>query len=192
MKISYCTTCHERLWQLKETIKHNLTYTKVGEVEICVLAYNDLTVEPYLKENYSEYILDGRLKVENYTSDLPYTCGRVKNFSHAMGTGEVLFNLDADNFIDEVHGKLLNLKPYQIFKGRVTTCPGESGRIGLHRTAFERLGGYRDVGRNDDGDLVSRALSANMRLVTASCSIRPLPNEIEHYQNKTQTNTKIL
>ena len=55
MKISYCTTCKGRLWQLKQTLEHNLSFTKVGEFELCILAYNDDTVEPYLNEAFPEY-----------------------------------------------------------------------------------------------------------------------------------------
>ena len=53
MKISYCTSCGGRLWQLKQTIEHNLSFTKVAEVELCVLAYNDDEVEQYLLDKYA-------------------------------------------------------------------------------------------------------------------------------------------
>ena len=78
MKISYCTNCHKRLWQLKQTLPHNLAYTKVGEVELCVLVYNDDTVEPYLIEHYPEYISDGRLNIKTHVEDRPYSFGYVK------------------------------------------------------------------------------------------------------------------
>lgn len=177
MKISYCTTCHNRLWQLKQTLQHNLTFTKAGEVELCILAYNDAEVEPYLRENYTQYIADGRLKVRTINSPIEFTCGRVKNLSHAMGTGEILFNLDADNFICNAHQALLNLKPYQVIKGKITTCSGESGRIGVYRNMYSLVGGYRDVGLNDDGDFISRCLRKGARLVHLECEIPPIPNE---------------
>lgn len=177
MKISYCTTCHKRLWQLKQTLAHNLAYTQPGEVELCILVYNDLETDVYLKENYSDYINDGRLKVRSITSPLPFSCGRVKNFSHSMGSGDILFNLDADNFIGSAHEVLLKMKPYQVIKGKVRTCTGESGRIGVHKDMFARVGGYRDVGLGDDGDFISRCLRAGARLVQIECDIPPIPNE---------------
>ena len=56
MRISYCSTCHRRLWQLKQTLKHNLGFTISGEVEVCVLVYNDSEAFQYLTENYADYI----------------------------------------------------------------------------------------------------------------------------------------
>ena len=178
MKISYCTTCHNRLWQLKQTLEHNLAFTKEGEVELCILAYNDLEVEPYLKENYPEYIVDGRLKVKSIQSRIPFSCGHVKNFSHDMGSGDILFNLDADNFICNAHEHLLKLKPYQVFKGKIRTMSGESGRIGIYRKLYKQIGGYdRNAGTNDDGEFISRCLRAGARLVQDYCRIPPIPNE---------------
>lgn len=63
-----------------------------------------------------QHIADGRLKVKTHHDDYKpldgsdFACGYVKNLSHAMGTGKILFNLDADNFIDNAHELLLQLK----------------------------------------------------------------------------------
>ena len=179
MLISYCTTCFNRLWQLRQTLPHNLAFTKVGEVELCVLAYNDNSVEEYLKANYGEYIADGRLKVKTMHDPIPFTCGRVKNFSHAMGTGDILFNLDSDNYIANAHDLVLQLKPNQILKNIIHDTVSVSGRIAIHRHIFQGIGGYRDVGRNDDGDFVYRCLKVGIKLVPMRCDILPISNERE-------------
>ncbi len=181
MKISYCTSCCGRLWQLKQTIEHNLNFTKAGEIELCILAYNDDEVERYLNEHYPQHIADGRLKVKTHHDDYQpvdgsnFACGYVKNLSHAMGTGKVLFNLDADNFIDNAHGFLLQLKPNQILKN-IALPDGRSGRIGVHRTLFNKVGGYQDVGRSDDGDFVLRCLRAGAKLLHMDCNLAPISN----------------
>ena len=183
MKISYCTACKGRLWQLKQTIEHNLLFMKRGEFELCVLAYNDDLVEPYLKEHFAEHIADGRLKVKTHHDDYKpldgsdFACGYVKNLSHAMGTGKILFNLDADNFIDNSHELLLQLKAGQIIKNNAYPLDGRSGRIGVYRTLFKKVGGYRDTGRTDDGDFVLRCLRAGAKLLHMDCEIAPIPNQ---------------
>ena len=35
---------------------------------------------------------------------------------------------------------------------------GLSGRIGIYKTRYDAVGGYRDFGRYDDGDFISRLL----------------------------------
>lgn len=176
VKVSYCTTCHKRLWQLKQTIEHNLSFTKAGEIELCILAYNDDDVEPYLKEHYADYIKDGRLKVVTHHEDREFSCGYVKNLAHAMGTGEILFNLDADNFIDNAQDYLLQLKENEVLKNVVSKQDGRSGRIGVYRTLFDKVCGYRDVGRSDDGDFVLRCLKAGAKLKPMDCTLAPISN----------------
>ncbi|WP_445344625.1 hypothetical protein [Acinetobacter bohemicus] len=182
MKISYCTTCFGRLWQLKQTIEHNLSFMKSGEFELCVLAYNDDTVEPYLNEAFAKYIADGRLKVKTHHDDYKpsdgsdFACGYVKNLSHEMGIGEVLFNLDADNFIDNAHEHLLKLKPNEIIKN-IGLPDGRSGRIGVYKTLFKKVGGYRDVGCSDDGDFVLRCLRDGAKLLHMDCFMVPISND---------------
>ena len=181
MDISYCTTCHKRLWQLKQTIEHNLSFTKVNVVELCILAYNDDEVEPYLHQYYANYIIDGRLKVKTHFDDYKpldgsnFACGYVKNLSHAMASGIVICNLDADNFIDNWHSYVLELKPNQVLKN-VNNGDGRSGRIACHKSLFSVVGGYRDVGRSDDGDFVLRCLKTGAELIQTDCNIAPIPN----------------
>lgn len=181
MIISYCTNCSNRLWQLKLTIEHNLSFTKAGEFELCVLGYNDSTVEQYLRDNYIEYINDGRLKVKTHFDEYQpvdgsdYACGYVKALSHAMASGEILFNLDADNYINDAHDLLLNLKDDEVLKYH--TLPlGSSGRIGVYRKVYDLVGGYRDKGRADDGDFIRRCLHHKCKLITKKCLMAPISN----------------
>ena len=180
--LSYCTNSHQRMWQLVQTIDHNLSFTQVNEIELCVLAYNDDEAEPYLRERYLDHITVGRLKVKTHWDDYvpldgsAYACGYVKNLNHAMATGKILFNLDVDNFIGDTQSQLLALKPNVIMKN-IAILDGRSGRIGIHRTLFDKVGGYRDVGRNDDGDFVRRCLMAGAHLIHTDCSIPPINND---------------
>lgn len=185
MKISYCTTCHNRLWQLKQTLDHNLAYTVAGKVELCVLAYNDNEAYQYLYEHYNDYIADGRLRVlsvnENrvFKDGSTWSCGYVKHLAHLMGRGDVLFNLDADNFIDDkLHAALLKLLPNELLITLQSEWrdDGRSGRIGVHRSLYGKVR-YRDKGRGDDGDFISQCVSLGVKVSQISCEIAPIDNE---------------
>lgn len=93
-----------------------------------------------------------------------------------MGSGKILFNLDADNFIDNSLEHLVNLKENELAHNPPTLGIGHLGRIGIYRSLFDKVGGYRDVGRMDDGDFISRCLNTGVRLVKLRCSVPPIDN----------------
>lgn len=187
MNLSYCTTCHARLWQLAQTLPHNLAYTKAGEVDICIVAYNDDSVLPFIQTHYAEYLKDGRIKVLEHHEDkifadgTRFSCGYVKDIAHRFATGEVLFNLDADNFIeDNLQATLLTLPPNTmlITKQAEWQPDGRSGRIGLHKADYGKIR-YQDKGRNDDGEIMLQAYLAGINKIQIPCLIKPIPNKQE-------------
>lgn len=187
MKLSYCTTCYNRLWQLAKTLPHNTQYLKSGEVELVIVAYNDDSVLPFLQANYADYLNDGRIRVIEHTEDKIFSdgsrwsCGYVKDIAHRAGLGDVLFNLDADNFIDdELHQTLLTLpaNTLLITKQSEWQPDGRSGRIGCHKSDYGKIY-YRDKGRNDDGDFMLQAHLARIKKIQIPCLIKPIPNKQE-------------
>lgn len=184
MLVSYCTTCQGRLWQLKQTLGHNLAFTQADEIEICILAYNDTETYLNLREHYGEYLADGRLRVINWHEDKVFndgsrwSCGYVKHLAHLMGCGDVLFNLDADNFIDDgLHKALLSLQPNELLitKQSEWRDDGRSGRIGVHRTMYGKAR-YRDKGRGDDGDFMSQCIAQGVKVKQIRCAYTPISN----------------
>lgn len=183
MKISYVTNCHNRLWQLKQTLDHNLKFTKSSEVELCILAYNDDETYDFLIKHYIDYIKDGRLKVSKHHDNYKpfdgsdYACGYVKHLAHQMATGKIVFNLDADNFICNAHEHLLQLQPNEILNNAPFLPDGRNGRIGVYRSVYNRVGGYKDKGRYDDGVFISDCLRlGGMKLKSIDCNIKPIAN----------------
>lgn len=184
MKLSYCTTCHDRLWQLQQTLDHNLAFTKVGEVELVIVFFNDHKASNIVAADFDEYIVDGRLRIVSYSEDIVFqdgsfwSCGYVKDIAHNAGIGDVLFNLDADNFIDEhLHQMLLKLKPDEV----VITCQkefkadGRSGRIGVHKDLYGRVR-YQDKGKNDDADFLQQCIKRRVKFRQSRCEHPPISN----------------
>ena len=184
MELSYCTTCNNRLWQLAKTLPHNTQYLKCGEIELVIVAYNDGSVKPYLQANYADYLSDGRIRVIEHNEDKIFadgsrwSCGYVKDIAHNKAIGDVLFNLDADNFIDDdLHQTLLTLPPNTLLitKQSEWQADGRSGRIGLHKSDYGKIR-YRDRGRNDDGDFMLQAHLAKLQFMQIPCLIKPISN----------------
>lgn len=184
MLISYCTTCHGRLWQLKQTLDHNLAFTVAGKFELSVLTYNDTDTHEYLYRYYADYIAAGTLRVKSHFEDKVFadgskwSCGYVKDLVHNMARGNVLFNLDADNFIDnDLHAALLSLQANEILitKQSEWQPDGRSGRIGVHSSMYGKAR-YRDKGRSDDGDFITQCLSLGAKIKQLSCQYAPISN----------------
>lgn len=185
MKLSYCATCYNRLWQLEKTLPHNIHYLKCDEIELVIVAYNDNSVLPFLQTNYADYLNDNRIRVIEHNEDKIFSdgshwsCGYVKDIAHRAGLGDVLFNLDADNFIDdELHRTLLTLKANTLLitKQSEWQPDGRSGRIGCHKSDYGKIS-YRDKGRNDDGDFMIQAYLARIKKIQIPCPIKPVPNK---------------
>lgn len=184
MKISFCSTCHKRLWQLEETLEHNLGYIVKGESEICLLFYNDYDSFLFIKDKFSSDITEGKLRIFNHQEDRVFidgsrwSCGYVKDLAHKKAVGSVLFNLDADNFIDDtIYSSLLQLekREFLITLQSEWKPDGRSGRIGIHKSLYGKVR-YRDKGRDDDGDFIRQCLKLGMRAKQVPCLITPIDN----------------
>lgn len=184
MRISYCTTCHQRVWQLVQTLPHNVKYLVKNDIEMMIVSYNDDSVMPFLQANYADYLCDGRIRVIEHNEDKIFadgsrwSCGYVKDIAHRAALGDVLFNLDADNFIDdELHQTLLTLpaNTLLITKQSEWLPDGRSGRIGCHKSDYGKIV-YKDKGRNDDGDFIHQAILARLQIKQIPCKYKPIPN----------------
>lgn len=163
--LSLCTVVSGRLWQLKKTLKVNVKQLIVDSVILEILAYNDDSVLPYIQEEYRENIENGTIIVHVVNDDYKpidgsdFACGYTKHIIHTLAKGDFVFNLDADNFINKQTIK--QLKDLKIGHFLFTNpwakkVEGAQGRIGMHKSLYEKIGGYRDKGRADDSDMLAR------------------------------------
>ena len=152
--ISFCTSYLGRHDHLKVTIPHNLMVARGID---CEFVYVD----------FSEY------------SDV-WEVSRAKNIAHDMASGEILVNVDADNFLsrDYIDGvlNLFNKDMDIIIHGE---GEGVGGRIAISKFNYLRLGGYDERFRSwgfDDVDFIYRAMNLGLRRYTAD-NIRYIPHE---------------
>lgn len=196
--VSYCTTCKGRLWQLRQTLPINLQQTS-DTCELILLDYHSEDgLERYIKDNYEEYLQDGRLKYYKLVTVLGgFDMAFAKHLSHLLANHEVLFNLDSDNFIGDTLLELRDLSDAELLTSRIIkeTKTARFGRIGMTKQTYTQLNGY-DISirgmAGDDSDMIKRALMNGLRLKVSVDESLPIPQSDQiKYQFNTQTPNKL-
>jgi hypothetical protein len=185
-KVSYCTVCYGRLWQLAFTLKDNLENLKNDE-ELVLVDYNspDDTMIFVLGTIYfKKYIEENKLKFIKVLDVKEYNCPKSKNIAHRLASGNVLVNLDADNFLLGMRDKIDNtfnqnedslLHMYSEPRG------GSFGRIALTKNNFYKLGGYNEellAHSHQDTDLIDRAKSIHLKYILNPLDSYPVANNL--------------
>ncbi len=187
MKISYCTTCRDRLWQLRQTYLENIFQNDNDSVEFVLLDYNSSDgLEAWVREFLSEFIAGGRVVFARERSALYFHAARAKNIAHRLASGDVVVNLDADNWCEGITSHLWeNFRPQCVYQYYNQNSDGSFGRIALARDAFLRLGGYNESFLPmvwEDSDLLERAKLIGLDLVATTFEKRPPIPNAEHHQ----------
>ncbi len=173
LSISFCTTCMNRLFHLKKTyvqnIKDNIDYPAV---EFVLVNYNSQDgLHEWAIKNLKEYIDRGL--VNYYYTDAPevFHASIAKNLAHKVATGDVVCNLDADNFTGKDFAFYINHEMQQeglstLIQFKKAPYWGTEGRIVLSKKRFFELGGYDEalapIG-HEDHDLMDRAKAYGLK-----------------------------
>jgi len=165
-RVSICTTCMDRLFDLKETlpknIEDNLDY--VPHVEFVLLDYNSSDkLGEWVRDTMMKYIEEGILVY--YRTDEPrfYTMAHSRNVAFKLATGHIVNNVDADGFTKKGFASFINVMANQREEKVVFAKSNQllRGRMGFYRSEFiELLGGYDESMQGygfDDRDLMYRA-----------------------------------
>lgn len=171
-KISFCTTCMNRQYNLKYTLPENIKNSKTyPNVEFVVLDYNSKDkLEKWIKHRMMEHIESGKLVYYKTTEPEYFSMSHSRNVAFKVASGEIVNNVDADNYMFNIDHPLENCLAEQINR-MANDCEekvifakgkrGMHGRIGFYKKEFiELLGGYDESLEgygHDDHDLVKRA-----------------------------------
>jgi len=172
--ISLCITCMNRLFHLKETIEQNIKdNASYPNIEFVLIDYNSQDgLEEYVKANLMSYIDKGILTYYKTKEPQKFHASYAKNLSHTLAKGEVICNLDGDNYTGKDFAYYLNYlfnqkgtnNIYQFFKRPYW---GTVGRLSFYKQNFLKLGGYDEsllpIG-HEDLDLVNRAKAMGIPL----------------------------
>ena len=169
MKISFCTTCKNRVYQLQQTIFKNIQEIRQdGNSELILLNYNDNELDKFIEINFKEEIANKTLLYLKEEESVFFEVSKAKNLAHFAASGDFLFNLDADNFInnefDAYRALWKRTENIVIHGDRKKQNDGSFGRIGLSKKIFNYLGGYdEDIGSYyEDVDLIKRCMELKL------------------------------
>lgn len=182
MKISYCTSCKGRLWQLEKVLFDNLTRLSQTGAEWLIFDYHcpDKLFEKLSKNKLFRKLFETeQVKMFKLSEDLPYSMPLAKNASHLYSTGDFLFNLDADNYISNSHIQIEKLTPNQYLWVKHVIDNGTCGRIGVPRVIFEEQRGYdlALVGAGyEDLDFINRLNKMQYQQVKEKTITLPIQN----------------
>ena len=152
-----------RLYHLKETllknIEDNISYEKL---EFILLDYNSSDgLEEWVKSKLTKYIDNGILKYHRTSEPKSFHRSHSRNVALKLGSGDILCNLDADNFLGENFAFYIN---YNFsFNNNIFLCSGKPdgsyGRVSVKKKDFLDIRGYDEKmsgwGYEDD-DLYKR------------------------------------
>jgi glycosyltransferase involved in cell wall biosynthesis len=166
-KISFYTTCMGRLHHLKLTLPANLrSALAYGNVEFVLLDYNSPDgLEDWVREELSPHIQSGMVNYYKTTRPQAYDSSKAKNTAARLTTGDIICNLDADNWLGfgfAEHLAQLFDAPRTIVRA-LAPLGGVFGRLSVFREDFLALGGYDESFRGfgfDDTDFFNRARAA--------------------------------
>jgi glycosyltransferase involved in cell wall biosynthesis len=181
-----------RLHHLKETVPHALAVLRPWwpAVELNIVDYNSSDgMSDWLHRSFPTEIEYGLLRLVRTVEPRFFRMSHAKNVAHLSSTGSILFNLDADNFIDEPLIPFLfrefRRNPDVVLRGREYF--GFGGRIAITRLNFLRLGGYNECFRGwgeDDLDLLNRAKRLGLEVKT----MRSFDRCLDHGNDERKTN----
>jgi glycosyltransferase involved in cell wall biosynthesis len=170
LTLSFCVTCMNRFYQIKQTLRRNLDDNKDDKdiIEFVLVDFGSTDgLQQWVTENFMNEIEEGYLKYY-YTEELSYWHTPIaKNTAHILASNLIVVNLDCDNFTGKSGGIFVidNMIKYGWDKTILHQFgneynDGSHGRIALSKSNFLMLGGYDESlepSSYDDNDLLLRA-----------------------------------
>jgi predicted glycosyltransferase involved in capsule biosynthesis len=171
MKLSFCTNCKSRVHHLEQTFWANLEACKGFNVEFIILNLNSQdSLDAWARQYLKAFIQDGTVIYLYETENEIYHSNYARNLAHRAATGDVLINLDADNFVGETCKAIIETfeqEPNSIVNfPSLDYLPDTWGRVCISRDNFYRLGGYDEqftAYGADDRDLIFRAKAFGLK-----------------------------
>lgn len=149
LKISLCTTCMNRAHHIKFTLLKNIQDNqKYQKFEVVLLNYNSGDdLDRWARKKLDKFVKSGQVIYAKTHDPSSFNPSHAKNLAHCLATGDILVNVDADQFVGEGFCKFINDFFKSIpnrfslqFLGALST----SGRIAVSRKDFFEIKGYNE------------------------------------------------
>jgi predicted glycosyltransferase involved in capsule biosynthesis len=171
--LSFCITCMGRLSHLKRTLRRNLEVTShLNGIEFILVNYSSPDqLDKWIAQEFREYIESGRLvyfKIDDLTE---FNRSHAKNIAHLCARGQIVCNLDADNFLGKGFAEFIFSKLSSDRHAFIAAPPrpGVRGRLVFLKKHFLALGGYNEEMKygwgTEDLDLMLRASKVGLKKI---------------------------
>jgi len=171
-RISLCTVCKGRLQDLRRTLPKNIEDNRdYPHVEFVVLDYaSDDGLGDWVQRNMMEHIDSGLVVYYRTAEPEYYSHSHSRNVAFLAATGDIVNNVDADNWTSagftSYVNRLANQCPQKaVFaKGKRNV----NGRLGFFKTEWQELGGYDERFEGwgyEEVDLMYRAWAAGFTMM---------------------------
>jgi glycosyltransferase involved in cell wall biosynthesis len=168
--LSFCITCKNRLYQIKQTLPQNLEDNRISKdiVEFVLVDFGSTDgLQEWIADNFVNEIEEGYLKYY-YTEELSsWHTSIAKNTSHMLAQNAIVVNLDCDNFTGKEGGVFVIEKMIKYGWDKIILHQfgneygdGTHGRIAISKANFIKLGGYDESfepAGYQDNDMLIRA-----------------------------------
>jgi GT2 family glycosyltransferase len=170
-KISFCITCMNRLHHLKKTLEKNILENYLlNDVEFIVLDYNSSDgLDEWVKVEMEKYITLGILVYYKTNDPKSYNRSHSRNMAFRLSRGELICNLDADNYLGNDFAKKMLKGLFHNFQSFYTSdCRINDvfGRIVVRRKNFLNVRGYNEDLSGygfEDVDLFNRLIKNGLK-----------------------------
>lgn len=169
LKISFCTTCMNRVEHLQKTLPQNVkNNSDYSNIEFVILDYNSTDgLEQWMRKSLSGW----HEKVVYYKTFEPqsYARSHSRNMAFRLATGDILCNLDADNFAGKGFASFINkmfIANSEIYlSAKKEGLQDIIGKICFKKNDFEKVGGYDEEIINygfEDNDIKNRLKNSGL------------------------------
>lgn len=148
-QLSFCIVCKNRIEHLKQTLISNLEGNNHSYVEFILLDYNSSDgLENWVKENLIDYINSGILIYYRNVTVPFFHRTHSRNMAIRLSTGNIVCNLDADNYLGEGNADYI-LSLFRQNKNIFITSDYSKrdivGRVYMYREDFFKVNGYNEA-----------------------------------------------
>src|SRR4051794_18097701 len=106
--VSICTVSMNRLHHIQKTLPVNLKENDDSGINFILLDYNSNDgLEEYIRYNFYQEIKSGKLVYYRYKQALSFHRSHSKNMAFRLADGDILCNVDADNYAGPSFGKFV-------------------------------------------------------------------------------------
>ena len=189
-RISICTTVMNRLEDLKQTLPKNMAdNSDYPNLEFVVLDYNSSDgLGDWIKSEIMDHVKSGRLTYARTAQPKYYSMTHSRNLAFKVAHGEIVNNVDADNFCQAGFAHYINRLAVEMPRKAIFAKSRQllRGRLGFYKDEWEALGGYNEDLKaygHDDADLLHRAWASGFTLMSWSRGgyfVGIVPNHIKH------------